>query len=144
MAKFRERILIYVDGASIGNPGPSGIGIIIYDEEGNETRREAKYIGEATNNEAEYRAVLEALNIAPALCTHHIEIYSDSELIIKQLNRQFRPKAKHLFKIHKEIRACENIFKSVEYVLVPRTNKRIEKADRLAAEVIEKTLKGGE
>ena len=135
--------MIYIDGCAKGNPGPAAIGIYICDEYGNVLYRGGEYLGEKTNQEAEYGAVLKALNVAPAHCTHDVEIYSDSQLVVKQMNRQFRIRKKHLLDIHKEIRNCEKIFKSVQYIQVEKEHPNIEIADQLAHDAIKRTLRGG-
>ena len=143
--KFIGRIIIYVDGCSKGNPGPAAVGIVVVngDNEDEVLKKHAKYLGGTfTNQTAEYYAVLEALTIAPSICTREIEIRSDSQLVMKQMNREFRIKKPHLLKLHEEIRAKELIFEKVIYTQVRREHLRIKEADRLADVAVSKVLEG--
>ena len=87
-----QKLIIYTDGGSRGNPGPAAVGVVIKDPEGNTVKTYAQVIGETTNNEAEYRALILALQKAKALFGKEkiknslIEIYMDSELVVNQLN----------------------------------------------------------
>ena len=127
-----DKILIYADGAADPNPGHAGIGIVIFDEEGNELCRRGEYIGERTNNEAEYTAVVRALDLAPTHCTRHVVCHSDSELVVRQLNHIWRVKKSHLLELHRQVRDREKTFLSVDYVHVPRENPRLRIADDLS------------
>jgi ribonuclease HI len=142
MTKFTGKIKIYIDGCSKGNPGHAACGIVIYDENDNLLCKHSEYFGEKTNQEAEYLACLKALEIAPKYCTHEIEVYSDSQLVVKQLNRQFRIKEPRLLEIHTEIRQKCLVFKNVDFIQVPRDNSYIKKADKLADEEIKRTIIG--
>lgn len=85
-----SKLIIHTDGGARGNPGPAGIGVVI--KKGVETHGFKKYIGETTNNQAEYRAVILALEKAKELGGEDLEFYLDSELVVKQLNREYRVK----------------------------------------------------
>jgi ribonuclease HI len=87
-----EKYLIYIDGGARGNPGPAGIGVVILDAGRKKVREVYKYIGEATNNIAEYSALICALEEAVALCAREIIVHMDSELIAKQLSGEYRVK----------------------------------------------------
>jgi ribonuclease HI len=82
----------YTDGAARGNPGEAGIGIVFKDEHGKIVRRVYGYIGEATNNIAEYRALLACLKAAPETRCTTLIVYSDSELMVRQLNGEYKVK----------------------------------------------------
>jgi ribonuclease HI len=142
MGKFIERVKIYIDGCCKGNPGPSAVGIVIVDDEDNILREIGKHIEEGTNQEAEYRALIEAFEILPDICTLDIIIHSDSQLVIKQMNRQYRIHKKHLLKPYEKARQKKNIFRKVEYYHVPRNNKWIKKADKLASNALNSFLSG--
>lgn len=101
-----KKIIVYTDGGSRGNPGPSAIGVVICDEKGKAMKEYSENIGVHTNNEAEYQAVIFALKKVRALygkralTSTEIEIRSDSELLTKQLNGQYKilePKIQPLF-----------------------------------------------
>jgi ribonuclease HI len=81
---------IHIDGAARGNPGPAGLGVVLYGPDGQTLERLCRYIGEATNNVAEYRALLLALERAEALGLAEVEIYSDSELLVRQIQGRYR------------------------------------------------------
>jgi ribonuclease HI len=78
-------VSIYADGASRGNPGPAAAGAVVRDERGNTIARISRYLGVATNNQAEYQALIAALEVAVRLNPGHVAIYMDSELVIRQL-----------------------------------------------------------
>lgn len=87
-----EAARVHIDGASRGNPGPAGIGIAIFDPVGGLRERIHESIGEATNNVAEYRALLAALDRALALGIQELEVRSDSELLVRQLQGKYQVK----------------------------------------------------
>ncbi len=91
-----NKLIIYTDGGARGNPGPAGIGVLILDEKANVVAEISKYIGEATNNQAEYKALLAGLTKAKELGALEVEVFLDSELVVKQLNREYRVKDKDL------------------------------------------------
>ena len=130
-----KKLEIYTDGGSRGNPGPAGIGVVIW--HGNElVGTYAKYIGEATNNQAEYQAVLYALEQAKRLRAEQIDIYLDSELAVSQLNRQFKIKDPDLGSLFVK---CWNLmigFKKVKFHHIPREKNR--EADKLVNKAIDK------
>lgn len=137
---FVNRVKVYVDGCVPGVRGPAGAAAIVFDADGNELARTARYLGECTNNEAEYEAVLLGMDLAASVCTHSIEIHSDSELVTRQLNRNYKVKAANLLERHKKVRVAEAIFKSVDYIATSRSNHRIKLADRLARDCLNKAL----
>jgi len=135
---YIDVIHIYIDGCSKGNPGPAAIGIVITDKEGGVIEKYSEYIGEATNNTAEYIALEKALDIAIGLTTKTVLIFSDSQLVINQMKRNFRIKSPHLLDIHKRIRNSERMFEKVEYTHVSRESEFIKKADQLSNEAIKR------
>ncbi len=131
MPKRVEKIRIVTDGASRGNPGPAAIAYGIYDENWNRLRENKEYIGSATSNEAEYRALIEALDCATEHCRQEIEHYSDSELVIKHLSGEYRVKAKNLKPLIEEVFNKRQYFNSVTHKHLPRSNPRIQRIDNL-------------
>lgn len=124
-----EKIIIYTDGGARNNPGPAAAGIVIEDKAGK--REYSKYLGEKTNNQAEYEAIIFALKKAKQLigkkkaAREKIEIRTDSELICNQLNGTFKIKEKDLIPYFVEIWNLKQDFKKVELVQIPREeNKR--------------------
>jgi len=132
-----EKIITYTDGGSRNNPGPAAIGIAIQEtsDKRQGMKEYSKFIGKATNNEAEYQAVIFALKKVKQLIGKkkaekaEIEIRSDSELLVNQLNGQFKIKEKDLIPYFIEIWNLRQDFGKVEFVLIPREEKK--KADRL-------------
>ena len=87
-----KKVYIYTDGGSRGNPGPSGIGVVILDSNKTKIKEVFKYIGEATNNVAEYSALVCGLQEAHSIGATDLTIYIDSELLVKQLNGEYKVK----------------------------------------------------
>lgn len=129
-------IVVYTDGAARGNPGPAGIGYVIYDAEGNRLAEDAAYLGETTNNVAEYTALLRALARALELSSGPLQVYSDSELMVRQLNGEYRVKQPHLVPLHEEARKLLARFTLVRVTHVPREKNK--EADRLSNEGIDR------
>ncbi len=129
---------IHIDGASSGNPGPAGAGILIRDARGRLLRQEALPLGTATNNQAEYLALLLALRHLVALGNPRAVLYTDSELLYNQLTGRYRVRAENLRPLHLLATAYLKTLK-VEVRWVPREENR--EADRLARAALRK--KGG-
>ena len=86
------KIIIHSDGGARGNPGPAGIGAVLNNEKGEVLAEISKYLGETTNNQAEYQALIAGLEKAKELKAEELECYLDSELVVKQLNREYKVK----------------------------------------------------
>ncbi len=129
------KLILYTDGAARGNPGPAAIGIVLMDTTGNRIEEVGEAIGNTTNNEAEYRALLRGLEIA-GRHGDEIEIRTDSELMARQLNGTYRVKAAHLKPLHEQARRAMSKFKNTTIAIIPRElNKR---ADALANQALDK------
>ena len=115
---MNDFIEVYVDGASLGNPGPSGIAIIIK-KDGKVLERYSSFAGVRTNNQAEYIAVLKALDMAKRY-GNRVKIYSDSELVVRQLNGKYAVKNKNLRELYRKVKNLEREFSEVKYIHVPR------------------------
>jgi len=89
---MNKKIKIYTDGGARGNPGPGAIGIVIKDDKGKVLKKEAKFIGQATNNQAEYKALIKGLEMAKDLKPAEIVCYLDSELVVKQMKQEYKVK----------------------------------------------------
>lgn len=126
---------IYVDGAAWGNPGPAGIGGVLY-KDGQEIKCFSEYLGEATNNEAEYKALIFVLKQVQPHPSEAIEIYSDSELLVRQLTSTYRVKSANLKPLYEEVKILLSRFPSAKITHISR-NQNME-ADRLANQAIEK------
>lgn len=125
-----KELVIHIDGASRGNPGPSGVGIVVKDISGKVVKNIKKYIGIVTNNTAEYSAFLTALGVAEKLGASKIKIFLDSELVYKQYLGEYRTNDKNLKEHLKKIREKEKKFLSVEVTHILRENNK--EADKLA------------
>jgi ribonuclease HI len=131
-----DKLVIYTDGGARGNPGPAGIGAVAYDEQGNVVFEISEYIGETTNNQAEYKAAVRALEEAKKKKAKELYFYLDSELVVKQLNGEYKIKNKGLQPLFVKIyNACLD-FKKVEFKHVRREKNK--EADRLVNEAIDR------
>lgn len=128
----------YIDGAARGNPGPAGIGVIITDQDGAVLREIARYLGETTNNVAEYRAILAALEEALRRGAEEVVIYSDSELLVRQLLGTYRVRSAHLLPLFRRARELMGRFRRVTVRHIGR--ERNARADRLANRAIDEKL----
>ena len=120
----------YVDGASIGNPGPSGIGGVLLDENGEELEQFSEHIGAATNNVAEYRALIHALNRLTTLGADHVRVFTDSQLLQRQTSGDWKIKDEKLRELNRMLRDLIARFSSFEITHIGREKNRA--ADRLA------------
>jgi ribonuclease HI len=127
---------IYTDGASRGNPGPGAIAFIIA-KEGKIVMKHKHFIGRCTNNVAEYRALISALERAKKL-SKEIRCFSDSKLMINQLKGEYKVKKPHIRELFQRAKALEKNFEKVEYVHVNRTNHGIKMVDRMVNEVLDR------
>jgi ribonuclease HI len=131
-----NKFIIFTDGGARGNPGPAGIGVVIYNEARQVVAEVAEYLGVATNNQAEYRAVIAALKKAHELGGSELDFYLDSELVVKQLNREYKVKNKDLAPLFLMIHNLSLSFKRITYTHVPR--ERNKEADCLANEAMDR------
>ncbi len=133
-------VVAYVDGASRGNPGPAGVGVVLCDGRGEVLKELSQYIGITTNNQAEYRALLLALQEARALGASSVRVVTDSELLVKQLRGEYRVKEEHLRSLWEQVRRATEDLVKFEVLHVPRgANVR---ADHLANSAIEEAGRG--
>lgn len=131
------KLIIYTDGASRGNPGPASYGFTVSDKNKKLVYEEGKYIGTATNNIAEYSAVVSAFEWISKNIKGDIEIrlYADSKLVAEQLSGKWKIKNPGLKPLFYQIKALETNFKSATYTHVPREQNTI--ADRLANQALD-------
>lgn len=136
-------IKVFTDGASKGNPGEAGIGVIIYDENGFILESSREYLGTATNNQAEYKALIKSIDTIKKLIDsgnkdfERIEFYSDSQLIVNQVNFDFQIKEPELAllnnKFHVKMKKLDK-----PYTITHVEREKNKAADRLANEAIAK------
>ena len=125
-----EMIKIFSDGGARGNPGPAGVGAVIYSDKGEVLAEVSEYLGIATNNQAEYKALIFALKRAKEMGAKKIMCYLDSELVVKQLNREYKVKNKDLAPLFLEVHNLSINFKNISYHHIPREENKA--ADKLA------------
>jgi ribonuclease HI len=121
---------IHVDGASRGNPGHAGFGVHVADPDGTTVAELYGHLGHATNNVAEYQGLLHALRWAQAQGARSLEIFSDSELLVRQMGGRYRVKNPKLQPLYREASALVAGFERVRLEHVPRERNR--EADALA------------
>jgi ribonuclease HI len=133
----------HVDGAARGNPGPAGIGIVIADATGNIVKEVGEPLGHATNNVAEYTAMIRALEEAHLLGCDRIAVYTDSELMAHQLNGKYAVKAAHLLPLFQRARGLLRLFASATVTHVRREyNKRADALSNIGADQVSKKDEG--
>jgi ribonuclease HI len=135
------QLILYIDGASRGNPGNAGAGVWITNREGKEIVRMSRYLGHKTNNEAEYWALLLGLREAKRLGGNSIRIFTDSELIERQVKGLYRVKDLNLKTLHRTVIRNLKEFSSFEIESIPREQNR--EADLLANQAIQKRIAEG-
>ena len=133
-----ETITLYVDGAAKGNPGPAGIGVRL-ELQGVVLSEQSEYIGDATNNVAEYKALIYGLEIVRRLRVTRVNAVSDSELMVRQLNGDYKVKNEKLLPLYHCVRELAGALERFRIRHVSRTENR--HADRLANQGIKDGLK---
>ncbi len=133
------KVQVYSDGGARGNPGPAAGAYVILDETGEVLVSGSVYLGERTNNQAEYEALIAALKAATKLGTREVVCHLDSELVGKHLTGEYKVKNALLFKLYQQVQALKPNFKCVTFVNVPRTNRFIQKADQLVNQKLDQT-----
>ena len=133
-------MVIYSDGASRGNPGPAAIAVRILDDTGAVIERRSKFIGRKTNNEAEYEALILALRMAKLLDQKAILCYLDSELVVKQLNGEYRVRSPKLETLWLKVRSLAKGFQKVSFTHVLRSNRHIAEVDKMANHLLDDVL----
>lgn len=131
-----NKLIIYSDGGARGNPGPAGIGVIAYDENKNKVFEISEYIGETTNNQAEYRAVIAGIKKAKELGAKEVDFYLDSELVVKQLNQEYKVKNQDLAPLFVQVYNASLSFKKIKFYHVRREFNK--EADQLANEAMDR------
>jgi len=131
----QEYWTLYVDGASHGNPGPAGAGAVLRDSQGRVQAELREYLGEATNNEAEYRALLLGLEAAKRRGVRRLYIFSDSKLVVEQLQGGYQVRSPKLKPLWQSAKIRLNNFEAYAISHVDRAKNQ--HADRLAQEAID-------
>ena len=132
------RVRLFTDGAARGNPGPAGAGAVIVSPAGHIMAKIGKFLGESTNNVAEYTGLILGLKRAKAMGIKELDVFSDSELLVRQLAGDYAVKAEHLRPLHDEARALLRGFSEVEIRHVPREENA--QADLMSNRAIDERL----
>ncbi len=126
-----KKLIINTDGTAEPNPGPAAIGATIKDEQGKVIATISQRIGRATNNQAEYRAIIAALEKAISLGASQVDVRSDSELVVRQLNGRYRVKKAALKPLYQQVKQLSSQFEGFNITHIPREQNT--EADRLAS-----------
>jgi ribonuclease HI len=133
-----NRLVIFIDGASRGNPGSAGAGIWIANGEGKKISELSRFLGHKTNNQAEYWALLLGLREAKRLGGRTLQIFTDSELVERQIKGVYRVRDLNLKDLHKAVLQNLKTFASFEIQAIPREENK--EADRLANQAIQRRM----
>lgn len=137
-AEAEKRTRLYTDGAARGNPGPAGAGAVIVNADGHIVAKLGKFLGETTNNVAEYTGLILGLKRARAMGIRELEVLADSELVVKQLAGDYAVKADHLKALHDEAKALLQGFSWVQVRHIPREENT--QADAMSNRAIDERL----
>jgi phosphoribosylglycinamide formyltransferase 1 len=130
-----EQITIYTDGGSRGNPGPAAAGFILSDRSGNKIQSKALFLGRTTNNVAEYTALVKALEAARQIGAERLMIFSDSELLVKQINGQYKVKSEQIRPLFRQAVNLINEFEDCEVKHITRDKNQ--RADDLVNQALD-------
>lgn len=136
-----DKFIVYTDGGARGNPGPSALGVVIKNAKGQTLKEYGEYLGETTNNEAEYKAPIFALKKLKALFGKEkakkteVQFFADSELLVKQLNGHYKIENQNIQKFFLELWNLKVDFRKVSFTAVPREKNK--EADRLVNEALD-------
>ena len=145
--KKKEKIVVYTDGGSRGNPGPAGVGVVIANDKNQVIKKYSKDIGERTNNEAEYEAVILAMQKLKQIFGKEkvkdfdIEIRMDSELVARQLRGEYKIKEEKLFPFFIRVWNLRMDFGKISFKEIPRAKNK--EADALVNEAMDKKEQKG-
>ena len=128
--KKGEFLKIYTDGAARGNPGPAAYAYLFVHND-DILHEDSGFIGTATNNTTEYQAIIHALKAADKFHRGNLQVFSDSNLAIQQINKKWKINFPHLRKLCKEVYSLTEKYERVEFFHVNRTNQYIKKCDEL-------------
>jgi len=135
-----KKLTIFTDGGARGNPGPAATGFLILSETGQLLMAKSRYLGSRTNNQAEYEALIAALESAMKLQAEEVACHLDSQLVVRQLTGEYRVKNPELQTLWKKTQNLLKNFKKATFTSVPRTNPQIQQADTLVNEALDAQL----
>lgn len=128
---------LYTDGASRGNPGPAACAYILLDTGANVIEEDAIPLGKKTNNEAEYRGLIAGLSAAARHNASAVAVFSDSELVMRQMTGRYRVSSARLEPLHHEASLLASRFPRITYTAVPREHPMIARADLLCNAILD-------
>ncbi|MFO0704461.1 MAG: ribonuclease HI family protein [Candidatus Andersenbacteria bacterium] len=131
-----EHVITYTDGGARGNPGPAALGVAIYKPDGTLIGKHGKFLGEQTNNYAEYHAVIFALKEAKKLGAKKVTARMDSELIVKQLAGEYRVRNKGLLPLFEEVKKLACQFEQISFSHVRREQNKL--ADKMVNIILDR------
>lgn len=131
------KLLLHTDGGARGNPGPAAIGWVLYDEDERIVAEGADYVGETTNNVAEYEGLIRGLAAAREHGASELDVYMDSELVVKQVKGEYSVKAAHLRELRERAAHALESFSKRSIGHVRREHHRQARADALVNEVLD-------
>lgn len=133
-----ERLILWTDGGARGNPGPAGIGVVLTDAQGELVAEIAEYIGEATNNQAEYRALIAGLTRAQELAATVVDIRMDSELVVRQLQGEYKVKNENMKPLYAQATALLKTF--ARYTIQHVRREQNTEADKLVNQALDAAI----
>jgi ribonuclease HI/pterin-4a-carbinolamine dehydratase len=133
-----DTVRLFTDGGSRGNPGPSAIGYVICNSDETVVKKFCKYIGESTNNKAEYQALLAGLQDCLSTGAKSVQVFMDSELIVNQMTGKYKVKNQDLKPLFESAKQFKNKFDEIIYTHIPREQNGI--ADGLVNEALDETV----
>jgi len=131
------KLNLYTDGGARGNPGPGGIGVLLCNDEGTEVASYKDHIGHATNNIAEYCAIIAGLELAKQFNPTKLSCYLDSELVVKQLTGVYKVKNDKMKQLYAEVQSSRVDFDDISFTHVPRTHEKMRIADKLVNQALD-------
>src|SRR5438128_362834 len=135
---FISHVKLFVDGGCRGNPGPGAVGVLVLNASGNvDLDLQATCIGTTTCNGAEYKAVIQGLNVCARYTRGRVTCFTDSQLLVNQMNGTWRLKNDDLRELFHKVKQCELVFDEVVYTHVTRDNPYIRRVDRALNEAFE-------
>ena len=129
-----DQIIVYTDGASRGNPGPAAAGFILSDLGGNQLQAKAFFIGQTTNNVAEYTAIIKALEAVKEIGAKELTVFSDSELLVRQINGKYKVKSEQIRPLFQQAVKLLGEFENYKVRFVPR--QKNQEADKLVNQAL--------
>ena len=131
MSNSAKKLIVYSDGGARGNPGPAAIAFLIIDKKDYICKKVSRFLGKRTNNQAEYEALIAALEASASLEATEVTSHLDSEVVTKQLTGEYRVRNRELQQLWKKVQELKRCFISVRFVSVPRSESHIQEVDRL-------------